>query len=184
MLKPIINASAFTALLLMQLCLGDTLKAAPGQQVGGAMLLGGVVESDLFIDAPKEISGWILNPSEHKSKKQIALTVFARTCWKLSVTSDRKNGRMAEFDPLNLSYIKDGKELENPLGISAPGTVDHPDTWDIDLTKGGVIQEGDETEGERKNLEVEIEQPVSWMDEPLSDGHCYHEIVVFAITAA
>ena len=184
MLKPIIKVSAFTALLLMQICLGNTLKAAPGQQVGGEMKLGGVIESDLFIDAPKEISDWVLNPSEPVSRKQVILTVFARTCWKLSVTSDRKNGKMAEFDLLNSSYVKDGKELENPLTISAPGTVDHPDAWDIDLSKGGVIQEGDETEGERKNLTVDIEQPVSWMDEPLFDGHCYREIVVFAIYAA
>ena len=184
MLKPIIKASALAALLLMQLCLGDTLKAAPGQQVGGEIKLGGVVESDLFIDAPKEISGWMLNPSEPRSTKQIDLTIFARTCWKLSVTSDRKNGRMAEFDQLNSSYIKDGKELDSPLKISAPGTEDHPDPWDVDLTKGGVIQEGEETAGESQKLAVDIEQPVSWTDEPLSDGHCYHAIVVFTISVA
>lgn len=159
------------------------MKAAPGQQVGGELKLNGEVESDLCIDVTKEISGWMLCPSETRSKRQIFLTVFAKTCWKLSVTSDRNNGRMAEFDPLNSSYIDGGKELESRLMISAPGTEDHPSTWEVDLSKGGIIQEGEETAGKRQNISVDVEQPVSWLDEPLSDGHCYHELLMFTISA-
>lgn len=182
MLKSTIIASALAALLLVQPCLGNTLKAAPGQQVGGEMMLGGEVQSDLFIDAPAEVSGWMLNPSEPASKRQISLTVFARTCWQLSVSSDRKSGRMAEFDPLNSSYIIEGKELENPLIISADGTADHPDDWEVDLSKGGIIQEDEETAGEKQKLDVEIEQAVSWMDEPLPDSRSYHTILIFKIS--
>ncbi len=184
MLKTIIKASAFAALLLMPLCLGDTLKAAPGQNVGGEMKLGGVGESDLFIDAPLEISGWMLNPTEPESRRQIALIVSAKTCWQLSVASDRKKGRMAEYDPLNSSYVRDGKELDSQLKISAAGTEDHPDPWDVDLSTGGVIQEGEETAGKSQNFAVDIEQPVSWMDEPLSEGHCYRAVMVFTLSGA
>ncbi|MFB3764163.1 MAG: hypothetical protein ACE14P_02830 [Methanotrichaceae archaeon] len=183
MLKTIIKASAFTAILLMQLCLGDTLKAAPGQNVGGKMNLGGVVEADLFIDAPPEISGWMLNPSIPESRKEIALAVSAKTGWQLSVSSNRKNGRMAEYDPLTSSYIQDGKQLESPLKVFAVGNDDHPEPWDVDLAAGGIIQEGEETAGESQKLVVDIEQATSWTDEPLSDGHCYHAVMEFKLSA-
>lgn len=182
MLKSTVIASAFAALLLAQICSCGTLKAAPGQQVGGEMSLGGEIQSDLFIDAPSEVSGWMLNPSTHESKRQIPLTVFTRTGWQLSVSSDRKSGRMAEFDPKNSSYEMDGKELESPLKVSAAGTEDHPDPWEVDLSKGGILQEGEETAGEKQNLAVDVSQAISWMDEPLSDGHCYHAILVFKLS--
>lgn len=180
--KSTIIASAFAVLMLVQLCSGNTLKAAPGDRVGGEMKLGGEIQSDLFIDAPSEVSGWMLNPLNHESKRQILVTVFARTGWQLSVSSDRKSGRMAEFDLLNSSYVKDGKELENSLKLSAAGTEDHPDPWEVDLSKSGIIQEGEETAGEKQNLAVDLEQKVSWMDEPLSDDRCYHAILVFKIS--
>lgn len=184
MLKSILKASVFATLLLMQLCSGDPLKAAPGQSVGGIMNLGGEVESDLFIDAPTAVSYWTLNPSSSPASRQIALAVTARTCWQISVKSDRQDGRMAQYNLSNSQYMPDGMQLQSPLKILAKGTEDHPDPWEVDLPAGGVIREGEETGGKSQDVEVTLQQPVSWNDEPLPDGQAYRAVLVFTISVA
>lgn len=184
MLKSILKASVFATLLLMQLGLSDPLKAAPGQSVGRIMKVGGEVESDLFIDAPVAVSDWILNPSASPGRRQIALAVTARTCWQISVKSDRPDGRMAQYNLSDSQYIPNGMRLQSPLKISAGGTEDHPDPWEVDLPAGGIIQEGEETGGKSQDLEVTLQQPVSWNDEPLSDGQAYRAVLVFTISMA
>ncbi len=184
MFKPTLKASVFTVFLLMQLCLGDTLKAAPGQFVGGAIELGGDFGSDLFIDAPVAIRDWMLDPMTSSSRKPITLKVNARIGWQLSVSSDRADGRMAQYDVANSSYIPEGRRLENSLKVSALGAEDHPNSWKADLPAGGTIQEGEETAGESRDVKVTLEQPVSWKDEPLPEGQAYHAVLVFTISPA
>ncbi len=184
MLKPILKSIVFTAFLLIQLCLADTLKAAPGQLVGGTMDLGGDVSSDLLIKVPAEISDWILDPMISPARKEIDLSVKARMGWKVSVASDMPDGRMTEYDPLKSQYTQDGRRLESPLKVSAPGYEDHPTPWDATLPEGGTIQEGEETEGVSLKIPVTLEQAVSWKDEPLPDGQAYHAVLKFTISPA
>jgi hypothetical protein len=184
MRKTIIKASVFAALLLIQLCSGSSLKAAPGQMAGGTMTLRGDTDYDLFIGAPLEISGWKLSPSASPGIKPISLTVYARMCWQVFVESDRPDGRMAQCDLSNSKYIADGKRLESPLKISAKGADEHSDPWEVALPEGGVIQEGEETAGKCLNADVYISQAVSWTDEPLPEDQAYRAVLRFTISPA
>jgi hypothetical protein len=186
---PILSLSASLMLLLfvsplspLSPCLADASRAAPGQSIGGSLTLGGPSGPEISLEVPASVSDWILVPKERNERK-IALNIRTRESWTLLVSSDRADGRMAEYDPAASEYVPAGRSLQGPLRISAPGTSSHPASWEIELPHAGAIQQtaGIEKEGS-STVTVTLQQPVSWEDEPLADGHVYRIDLTFSVS--
>jgi len=136
-------ASASMALLfLAMLCNAEIQTAAPGQSVGDTLTLGKADGPDISLEVPASVADWVLAPFAD-NQKQITIRVQANDGWTLAVSSNRPDGRMAQYDPVAESYIPDGRSLSYPLKISMPGCASHPAAWEVDLSSPGTIQQMD-----------------------------------------
>jgi hypothetical protein len=161
---------------------GEITDAAPGQSVEGSLVLESDGGADIFIEAPDSISDWVLVPSVSPNQREMALKVVASTDWQIAVSSDRPDGRMAEYDLASSEYTPDGRVLQSPLYVSSPGTKDHPEPFEVNLPEGGMICQGGETEEDGQQIMVNLGQRVSWTDEPLEEGQAYRIELTFTIS--
>lgn len=169
-------------ILISPICHGEITEAAPGQFVGGRLTLesdGGV---DIFLETPDSIDDWVLVPSASPNSREIAMKVTASTDWQMTVSSDRPDGRMAEYDLAASEYVPGGRALESPLKISSPGTDDHHEPWDVDLPDGGMIHQGGETPEDGQQVLVTLGQRVAWTDESLEEGQAYRIALTFTVS--
>lgn len=157
-------------------------EAAPGECVSATLNLESDGGSDIFLEAPDSISDWVLVPSSHANSRQILLDVKANMGWQMTVASDRPDGRMAQYDLTQSEYVPGGRTLESPMSISASGTSDHPQSWNVNLPAGGMIQQGDETSEDGQKVSVTLGQAVAWNDEPLPEGQAYRIALMFAVS--
>lgn len=169
-------------LLISSVCHGEITEAAPGQFVGGRLTLESDGGADIFLEAPDSVSDWVLVPSASPNEKQMALKVTSSTDWQMTVSSDRPDGRMAEYDLAASEYVPGGRALESPLEISSSGTDDRPGLWDVDLPEGGMIHQGGETSEDGQQVLVMLEQRVAWTDEPLEEGQAYRIALTFTVS--
>ncbi len=165
--------------LLSSTCHGDIAEVAPGQSIEGRLILESDGGMDVFIEAPDSISDWVLVPSALPNLREIFLNVTASTDWQMRVSSDRPDGRLAEYDLAASEYVPGGRALERPLRISSPGIDGHPEPWDVGLPGGGMIRQGGETSEEGEQVSVTLGQIVSWTDEPLEEGQAYRIALTF-----
>ncbi len=169
-------------LLLSPVCHGEFTEAAPGQFVEGRLTLESDGGADIFLEAPDSISDWVLVPSASPNVKQMALKVTSSTDWQMTVSSDRPDGRMAEYDLAASEYVPGGRALESPLTISSTGTDDHPGPWVVDLPEGGMIHQGGEMSEDGQQVLVTLGQRVGWTDEPLEEGQAYRIALTFTVS--
>ena len=162
--------------------LAGASSAAPGQPTGDSLTLGGSSGPDISMEVPPSVSDWVLVPRERNERK-MALSIRAKDGWMLQVSSDRADGRMAQYDPASSEYVPGGRSLLQPLKIYAPGTSAHPAPWEIELPNAGVIQQMEEVQDDESSVvTVTLQQPVSWEDEPLEDGHVYRIDLIFSVS--
>jgi hypothetical protein len=146
------------------------------------LTLGGSSGPDISMEVPQSVSDWVLVPRE-SNERMMALGIRARDGWMLQVSSDRADGRLAQYDPASSEYVPGGRSLLQPLKIYAPGTLGHPAPWKIELPHAGVIQEMEAVQdNESSAVTVTLQQPVSWEDEPLEDGHVYKIDLIFSVS--
>lgn len=169
-------------LLISSTCHGETTEAAPGQSVGSRLILESDGGADIFLESPDSVSDWVLVPSDSPNEKQIALKVTSSTNWQMTVSSDRPDGRMAEYDLASSEYVPGGRTLESPLELSSRGIDDHHGTWDVDLQEGGMIHQGEETSEDGQQVLVLLGQRVAWTDEPLEEGQAYRIALMFTVS--
>lgn len=175
--------SASMALLFLAMpCNSMIQTAAPGQSVEDTLTLGEAEDPDISVEVPASVADWVLVPFAD-NQKQITIKVEANDGWTLAVSSDRPDGRMAQYDPVAKSYIPDGKSLSCPLKISMPGCAGHPAAWEVDLSSPGTIQQ---MTGSRVGAPIvmiaTLHQSVAWEDEPSSDEFVYRIDLEFAVT--
>gem|GEM_PF-925493 len=168
-------------LLLSPICHGEITEAAPGQPVGGRLTLESDGGADIFLEAPDSVSDWVLVPSASPNLKQMAMKVTASTDWQMTVSSDRQDGRMAEYDLAASEYVTGGRALESPLRVSSV-TDDRLGRWSADLPDGGMISQGEETSEDGRQVLVTLGQRVSWTDEPLEEGQAYRIALTFTVS--
>jgi hypothetical protein len=174
-------------LLLSSVCHGEVTEAAPGESVGGRLILESDGGADIFLEAPDSVSDWVLVPSASPNEKQVALKVTSSTDWQMTVSSDRPDGRMAEYDLAASEYVFDGRALESPLEISSLRADDRlglnrPGLWEADLSEGGMIHQGEETSEDGQQVLVTLGQIVAWTDEPLEEGQAYRIALTFTVS--
>ncbi len=170
-------------ILLSPICHGGEItEVAPGQPVGGRLMLESDGGADILLEAPDYVSDWVLVPSASPNLKQMVMKVTASTDWQMAVSSDRQDGRMAEYDLAASEYVPGGRALESSLRISSSGTDDHPGPWDVDLHGGGMIHQGEETSEDGQQVLMTLGQMVSWTDEPLEDGQAYRIALTFTVS--
>jgi hypothetical protein len=174
-------------LLLSTVCHGEFTEAAPGESVGGRLILESDGGADIFLEAPDSVSDWVLVPSASPNEKQVALKVTSSTDWQMTVSSDRPDGRMAEYDLAASEYVFDGRALESPLEISSLRADDRlglnrPGLWEADLSEGGMIHQGEETSEDGQQVLVTLGQIVAWTDEPLEEGQAYRIALTFTVS--
>lgn len=175
--------SASMALLFLAMpCNANILTAAPGQSVRDTLTLGEAEGTDISLEVPASVTDWVLVPFDD-NQKQITIKVEANDGWTLAVSSNRPDGRMAQYDPVAESYIPDGKSLSYPLKISMPGCAGHPAAWEVDLCNPGTIQQmKGSRDGAPTVMIATLHQSVTWEDEPSSDEFVYRIDLEFAIT--
>lgn len=175
--------SASVALLFLAMpCNAKIQTAAPGQSVWSTLTLGEASAPDISLQVPSSVADWVLVPFAD-NQKQIAIRVEADDGWTLAVSSNRPDGRMAQYDPVAESYIPDGKSLSNPLKISMPGCAGHPAPWEVDLSSPGIIQQMDGSRGGAPVVMIAtLHQSVTWEDEPSSDEFVYRIDLSFQVT--
>jgi hypothetical protein len=105
----------------------------------------------------------------------------------MTVSSDRPDGRMAEYDLAASEYVFDGRALESPLKISSSRADDRlglnlPGLWEADLSEGGMIQQGEETSEDGQQVLVTLGQRVAWTDEPLEEDRAYRIALTFTVS--
>lgn len=74
--------------------------------------------------------------------------------WRASVSTDTDDGHMAEYNEISGQYISGGSELQNTLSVRAEGGNN------LDLSSGGILIEGNGTEGEI-HIPVVFEQEIT-----------------------
>lgn len=156
--------------------------AAPGQPVVGKLILESDGGADISLDAPDSISDWVIVPSAEPNLREMSLKVTASTDWQMTVSSDRPDGRMAEYDLASSEYIPDGKVLDSPLYVSSAGMKDLQGPLDVSLLNGGMICRGGATSEDGQQVSVALGQMVSWTDEPLEEGQAYRIELTFTIS--
>jgi hypothetical protein len=176
-------ASAYMALLFLAMpCNAMIQTAAPGQSVGDTLTLGEDCDPDISLEVPASVVDWVLVPIAD-NQKQITIRVEANDGWTLAVSSNRPDGRMAQYDPVAESYIPDGRSLSYPLKISMPGCAGHPAAWEVDLSSPGIIQQMDGSRGGAPLVMIAtLHQSVTWEDEPSSDEFVYRIDLLFQVT--
>jgi len=183
---PDMDGSAFiicSALLFLSLTAhGDITEAAPGQYIESRLVLESDGGADIFLEAPASIDDWVLVPSTSPNLKQMELGIWASTDWQMTVSCDRQDGRMAEYDLAASEYVPGGKRLENPLRISSSWIDERPDFLEVKLPGGGLIGQGGETSADGQKLLVALGQKVGWTDEPLDEGLAYRIALTFTIS--
>jgi hypothetical protein len=117
----------------------------------------------------------------------MSLKVTSSTDWQMTVSSDRPDGRMVEYDPAAYEYVPGGRALESPLKISSCGTYSsgtdgRHGLWEVDLSEGGMIQQGEETSEGGQQVLVTLGQRVAWTDEPLEEGQAYRIVLTFTVS--
>jgi hypothetical protein len=169
-------------ILLSTISHGEITDVAPGQSVGGKLLLESDGGADIFIEAPDSITDWVLVPSSEPNIREMGLKVIASTDWQMTVSSDRPDGRMAEYDLASSEYIPDGKVLESPIYVSSSGMEDPQKHLDMSLLNGGMICQGRATSEDGQQVSLALGQRVSWTDEPLEEGQVYRIELTFTIS--
>jgi hypothetical protein len=172
-----------SALLFLSLASqGEIAQAAPGQSVGSRLVLESDGGAHIFLEAPDSIADWVLVPSTSPNVKQMALKVWASTDWQMTVSCDRPDGRMAEYDLSASMYVPGGRALEDPLRVTSSWIEGPPDHLEVDFPSGGLIRQGGETSVDGQQFLVALGQNVAWADEPLDEGQAYRIALTFAIT--
>jgi hypothetical protein len=172
-----------SALLFLSLTTqGEIAQAAPGQSVGSRLVLESDGGADIFLEAPDSIADWVLVPSTSPNVKQMALKVWASTDWQITVSCDRPDGRMAEYDLAASMYVPRGRALEDPLRATSSWIEDPPEPLEVNFPNGGLIRQGGETSVDGQQFLVVLGQKVAWADEPLDEGQTYRIALTFAIT--
>jgi hypothetical protein len=91
--------SASVALLFLAMpCNAKIQTAAPGQSVWSTLTLGEASAPDISLQVPSSVADWVLVPFAD-NQKQITIRVEADDGWTLAVSSNRPDGRMAQYDP-------------------------------------------------------------------------------------
>lgn len=169
-------------ILFLPIGQGEITDAAPGQSVVGKLILESNGGADIFVEVPDSISDWVLVPSASSNLREMALKVIASTDWQMTASSDRPDGRMAEYDLASSEYTPEGRFLESPLHISSSGTKDHSEPLEVSLPNGGMICRGEETSEDGEPVSLTLGQMVSWTDEPLEEGQAYRIELTFTIS--
>jgi hypothetical protein len=172
-----------SALLFISLAAqGEVTEAAPGQFIESRLILESDGGADIFLEAPVSIDDWALVPSTSPNVRQMALRIWASTDWQVTVSCDRPDGRMAEYDQAASRYVTGGRALENPLHVSSSWIDERPDPLEVELPGGGLIRHGGETSADGQRLLVALGQKVGWTDEPLDEGQAYRIALTFTIS--
>lgn len=182
---PLINAIitiSAAILFLSSIGLCGIEEAAPGQSVESRLLLESDGGADIFLEAPASIDDWVLVPSASQNVRQNALRIWASTDWQMAVSSDRDDGRMAEYDLAASEYVPDGRVLESPMRVASLGMKDGAVPVEVDLPEGGLICRGGETSADGQEILVALLQKVAWTDEPLEDGQAYRIALTFTVS--
>lgn len=173
--------SAFI-LLISSISHGEITDAAPGQSVEGKLLLESDGGADISLEAPDSITDWVLVPSSEPNLRKMGLKVTASTDWQMTVSSDRPDGRMAEYDLASSEYVPDGISLVSPFYVSSAGMKDPQEPLNVNLQNGGMICHGGATSDDGQQVPVVLSQMVSWTDEPLEEGQAYRIELKFTIS--
>ncbi|MDD4651565.1 MAG: hypothetical protein PHQ34_04975 [Methanothrix sp.] len=153
----------------------------PGGLGEGDLKLGGGANT-VSITAPNDITDWVLRSGDNS--RASVFQVSADGDWKLSATDSdtvTTKGHMTEWYGGN--YITSPKQLENPMNVSAQTGGNVTAVYEVKLPAGGIIALGGTTNLDEKNVEVAFKQPVSSIDEVLTDGHRYKIVVTFTISS-
>ena len=165
------GAVVFSLIIIINSALADStigLEGAPGEHVGGAILLGGGY--DVSVTVAGDFSSWSLNPMESLGTKPGNMIIDvpgAGNKWAVTLSSDSPTGQLTEYEYPN--YVPDPMKLSKSLRVrSNGGNV-------VDLAAGGLLVSG---QGDA-TIPFSFEQQTSWYDQPLPKGRDYRIIVTF-----
>ena len=137
------------------------------------LVASGSGQDAISITVPTIDTNWNVDPITEDNIQHGTLIVNSTLPWSVTVSSDLIDGQPAEYDLEASDYAVDGSKLQNPMKIKAVGGNE------VNLSAhGGVLIEG----VGNMSISVSFEQPITWQDEPLHNGHVYHMEVSFIAT--
>jgi hypothetical protein len=173
------NFLILSVLLLMMWSIFGTAQAA------NTLTIGATMASQLEIDVKTATATWALDPATPTYTVTIdkANGVWVRSNkpgWRVTVKTDV--APLTEYD--GSTYPSGGLTLKSAMSLSTTDTeggtgktIAALSTADQDLWTGGA-------KGGWKEANLLFSQPVSYDDEPLTNGHTYHAILTFTTQAS
>jgi uncharacterized repeat protein (TIGR01451 family) len=137
------------------------------------LVASGSGQDAISITVPTIDTNWNVDSITDDNIQQGILVVNSIQPWTVTVSSDLSDGLPAEYDRTTSQYVSGGSKLQNSMKIKAAGGNE------VDLSVGGSLIWGAGGVGD-VSIPVTFEQPITWQDRPLQNGHTYHIEVSFA----